>query len=79
MRGFPFENNSKKYTDMKAKVIMAVFAASFIAAVATVPTLKWYCLIPSAVFVATCLYIGRYGKRYESDLDELFGRDHELR
>ena len=64
---------------MKAKAIMAVFVLSFIAAMATIPTLEWYCLVPSAVFAATCLYIGRYGKRYESDLDEMFGRDEELR
>lgn len=52
---------------------------SFVASMATIPTLKWYCLVPSVVFAATCLYIGRQGKRYESDLDEMFGRDEELR
>lgn len=52
---------------------------SFVASIATIPTLKWYCLVPSAVFAATCLYIGRQGKRYESDLDEMLGRDEELR
>ena len=52
---------------------------SFVASMATIPTLEWYCLVPSVVFVATCVYISRYGKRYESDLDEMFGRDEELR
>ena len=64
---------------MKLKAIAAVFVLSFVASIATIPTLKWYCLVPSAVFAATCLYIGRQGKRYESDLDEMLGRDEELR
>lgn len=64
---------------MRLKAIAAVFVLSFVASMATIPTLEWYCLVPSVVFVATCVYISRYGKRYESDLDEMFGCDHELR
>ena len=40
---------------------------------------SWLCFIPFVASVAITCYIGRHEKELNSDIDELFGRDHELR
>ena len=64
---------------MKTRFIFIVFAVSFMATVITLPQLGVEGVTSLIIFAATCLYMGRNKKRIEADIDELFGRDHELR
>lgn len=64
---------------MKTRFIFIVFAVSFMATVITLPQLGVEGVTSLVILAATCLYMGRNKKRIEADLDEKFGRDHELR
>lgn len=64
---------------MKTRFIFIVFAVSFMATVITLPQLGVEGVTSLVIFAATCLYMERNKKRIEADLDEKFGRDHELR
>lgn len=66
-------------TDMKVKLLAAALVLSVSLFIALAAQFSWLCFIPFVASVAITCYIGRHEKELNSDIDELFGRDHELR
>lgn len=64
---------------MKTRFIFILFAVSFTTTAIALPALSVEGVVSLVVFIATCWYMNRHAKRINSDIDELFGRDHELR
>lgn len=64
---------------MKAKILSTVMAVSFIVCAVTIAdlsTLFWMSLI---IFSFSCLYASKHEKSLSAELDDLFGKDDELR
>ena len=64
---------------MKVKIIAAALVLSLSSFIALAAQFSWLAIIPFVASVAIICYIGRHEKELNSDIDELFGRDHELR
>lgn len=64
---------------MKVKLLATALVLSVSLFIALAAQLSWLCFIPFVTSVAIICYIGIHEKELNSDIDELFGRDHELR
>lgn len=64
---------------MKAKVLACIMAVSFILCAVTLPSLGVEFWLSLAVFAWTCLYAEKHADRLSGELDEMFGKDEELK
>ena len=64
---------------MRTKILSTVMAASFIVCAATVAELGALFWVSFGTFAVTCVYVSRHSGGLIRELDELFGKDDELR
>lgn len=64
---------------MKAKVLSTVMAVSFIVCAVTIADLSTLFWMSLTIFSFSCLYASKHEKSLSAELDDLFGKDDELR
>lgn len=64
---------------MKAKILSTVMAVSFIACAVTIADLSILFWMSLTIFSFSCLYASKHEKTLSAELDDLFGKDDELR
>ena len=64
---------------MRVKLLAAALVLSIFLFISLLTQMSWLAILPFVASVAITCYIGRHEKELNSDIDELFGRDHELR
>ena len=64
---------------MKAIVVSAVMVASMLTCIGTAYCMNALFWLSLAVLAATCVYSNRHQKELIAELEEIFGRDEELR
>lgn len=64
---------------MKAKVLSTVMAVSFIVCAVTIADLSTLFWVSLTIFSFSCLYASKHEKSLSAELDDLFGKDDELR
>lgn len=64
---------------MKAKILSTVMAVSFIVCAVTIADLSILFWISLTIFSFSCLYASKHEKSLSAELDDLFGKDDELR
>ena len=64
---------------MKAKVLSTVMAVSFIVCAVTIADLSTLFWMSLTIFSFSCLYASKHEKTLSAELDDLFGKDDELR
>lgn len=64
---------------MKAKVLSNVMAVSFIVCAVTIADLSTLFWMSLTIFSFSCLYASKHEKSLSAELDDLFGKDDELR
>lgn len=64
---------------MKAKILSTVMAVSFIVCAVTIADLSILFWMSLTIFSFSCLYASKHEKTLSAELDDLFGKDDELR
>lgn len=64
---------------MKAKILSTIMAVSFIVCAVTIADLSILFWISLTIFSFSCLYASKHEKSLSAELDDLFGKDDELR
>lgn len=64
---------------MKAKILSTIMAVSFIVCAVTIADLSILFWISLTIFSFSCLYASKHEKSLSAELDDLFGKDNELR
>lgn len=64
---------------MKAKILSTVMAVSFIVCAVTIADLSILFWMSLTIFSFSCLYASKHEKSLSAELDDLFGKDDELR
>lgn len=64
---------------MKAKILSTVMAVSFIVCAVTIADLSTLFWMSLTIFSFSCLYASKHEKSLSAELDDLFGKDDELR
>lgn len=64
---------------MKAKILSTVMVVSFIVCAVTIADLSILFWISLTIFSFSCLYASKHEKSLSAELDDLFGKDDELR
>lgn len=64
---------------MKAKILSTVMAVSFIVCAVTIADLSILFWMSLTIFSVSCLYASKHEKSLSAELDDLFGKDDELR
>lgn len=64
---------------MKAKILSTIMAVSFIVCAVTIADLSILFWMSITIFSFSCLYASRHEKSLSAELDDLFGKDDELR
>ena len=64
---------------MKAKILSTVMAVSFIVCAITIYDLSILFWMSLTIFSFSCLYASKHEKTLSAELDDLFGKDDELR
>ena len=64
---------------MKAKTLSTVMAVSFIVCAVTIADLSTLFWMSLTIFTFSCLYASKHEKSLSAELDDLFGKDDELR
>jgi|GEM_PF-5981811 len=64
---------------MKAKILSTVVAVSFIVCAVTIADLSTLFWVSLTIFSFSCLYASKHEKSLSAELDDLFGKDDELR
>lgn len=64
---------------MKAKILSTIMAVSFIVCAVTITDLSILFWISLTIFSFSCLYANKHEKSLSAELDDLFGKDDELR
>lgn len=64
---------------MKAKILSTVMAVSFIVCAVTIADLSTLFWVSLTIFSFPCLYASKHEKSLSAELDDLFGKDDELR
>lgn len=64
---------------MKAKILSTIMAVSFIVCAVTIADLSILFWISLTIFSFSCLYANKHEKPLSAELDDLFGKDDELR
>lgn len=64
---------------MKAKILSTVMAVSFIVCAVTIADLSTLFWMSLTIFTFSCLYASKHEKSLSAELDDLFGKDDELR
>lgn len=64
---------------MKAKILSTIMAVSFIVCAVTIADLSILFWMSLTIFSFSCLYASRHEKSLSAELDDLFGKDDELR
>lgn len=64
---------------MKAKILSTVMAVSFIVCAVTIADLSILFWVSLTIFSFSCLYASKHEKSLSAELDDLFGKDDELR
>ena len=63
---------------MNIKTTLLIWTVSFIVAALTMVSLNWVFFVSITVFFLTCMYINHEQRRFENDLDDLYGKDDIL-
>lgn len=64
---------------MKAKILSTIMAVSFIVCAITIADLSILFWMSLTIFSFSCLYASKHEKSLSAELDDLFGKDDELR
>lgn len=64
---------------MKAKTLSTIMAVSFIVCAVTIADLSILFWMSLTIFSFSCLYASKHEKSLSAELDDLFGKDDELR
>lgn len=64
---------------MKAKILSTVMAVSFIVCAVTIADISILFWVSLTIFSFSCLYASKHEKTLSAELDDLFGKDDELR
>nr|DAQ35941.1 MAG TPA: hypothetical protein [Caudoviricetes sp.] len=64
---------------MKAKILSTIMAVSFIVCAVTIADLSILFWMSLTIFSFSCLYASKHEKSLSAELDDLFGKDDELR
>lgn len=64
---------------MKAKILSTFMAVSFIVCAVTIADLSTLFWMSLTIFSFSCLYASKHEKSLSAELDDLFGKDDELR
>lgn len=64
---------------MKEKILSTVMAVSFIVCAVTIADLSILFWMSLTIFSFSCLYASKHEKSLSAELDDLFGKDDELR
>lgn len=63
---------------MNFKLTIAIWAISFVIAGFSMPFMNWVFAISFGIFCLTTVYMDYNKKRFEGDLDEMFGREESF-
>ena len=64
---------------MKAKILSTIMAVSFIVCAVTIADLSILFWMSLTIFSFSCMYASKHEKSLSAELDDLFGKDDELR
>lgn len=64
---------------MKAKILSAIMAVSFIVCAITIYDLSALFWVSLIIFSFSCIYVSKHEKTLSAELDKIFGKDEELR
>ena len=64
---------------MKAKILSTIMAVSFIVCAVIIADLSILFWMSLTIFSFSCLYASKHEKSLAAELDDLFGKDDELR
>lgn len=64
---------------MKAKILSTIMAVSFIVCAVTIADLSILFWMSLTIFSFSCLYASKHEKSLSAELDDLFGKDDELK
>ena len=64
---------------MKAKILSTIMAVSFIVCAVTIADLSILFWMSLTIFSFSCLCANKHEKSLSAELDDLFGKDDELR
>ncbi len=63
---------------MNIKTTLTIWTVAFILTIATMEQLGWLFWISAGVFTLTCMYITHEQRRFENDLEDMFGPDKDF-
>lgn len=60
---------------MNIKTTLWIWTISFVVAAISMVTFSWVFFVSAAVFILSSMYISHEQRRFENDLDDMFGKD----